>query len=77
MQKSKKAALSGGGEGLLTYLYIINRPYHGVAYVANVSVQFWKKEQKQESKSATAHITRDMCFPGRGVHITGDMCSPT
>ena len=20
------------------------------------------------------HITRDMCFPGRGTHITRDMC---
>ena len=44
---AKKLHLAGG---LLTYLYIINRPYHGVAYVASVSVQFWKKERETRVK---------------------------
>ena len=47
-EKVKKAALSG--EGLLTYLYMNNMPYHGVACVASVSVQFWKKETRNKSQ---------------------------
>ena len=49
---AKKLHLAGGGGrgGLLTYLYIINRPYHGVACVASVSVQFWKKERETRVK---------------------------
>ena len=48
---AKKLHLAGKGGGwLLTYLYIINRPYHGVAYVASVSVQFWKKERETRVK---------------------------
>ena len=46
---AKKLHLAGGG-GLLTYLYIINRPYHGVVCVASVSVQFWKKERETRVK---------------------------
>ena len=48
---AKKLHLAGGGGMWVCYSPIyITYIYHGVPYVASVSVQFWKKERETRLK---------------------------
>ena len=70
---AKKLHLAGG---LLTYLYIINRPYHGVAYVASVSVQFWKKTMRNKSQRVLLRVSLGICVSQVEERISLVICVP-